>query len=143
MQCPKCQNHAPDFNTKEGVMVNFCDACHGLWFDQGELALYCETQTDVPHIASLVHQAQATAYSCPRCLDRTLVELPYMAGEDVLIDWCPVCHGAWLDPKELGKIERLATRFETHTARLNRGIAQLEQAGYTILGIRRAGVVDA
>jgi Zn-finger nucleic acid-binding protein len=139
MQCPKCQSSAVDFNTSEGVLVNFCEGCKGLWFDAGELALYCETERDVPHIAALLGKARATAFACPRCLHTRLVELPYMGGEAVLIDWCPACRGAWLDAGELKKVEHLATRFESHTARLKRAVSELAQAGYRVVGVRATG----
>lgn len=137
MQCPKCQSDAPDFNTAEGVLLNFCNGCSGLWFDRGELALYCETEHDVPDLVNLLPHANATPYSCPRCQDKPLMELPYFAGENVLIDWCPACHGAWLDQQELGKIEILASRYENHTQRIRRGITQLAQAGFQIIGAKR------
>jgi Zn-finger nucleic acid-binding protein len=136
MQCPKCQGDASDFNTAEGIVVNFCSGCKGLWFDQGELALYNETESDIPDLITQLPQAHQTHYNCPRCQNEQLTELPYMAGEEVLIDWCPACHGAWLDQQELGKIEALATRYENHTARLRRGITQLEQAGYKIMSVK-------
>lgn len=139
MQCPKCQDDASDFNTAEGVIVNFCRGCKGLWFDQGELALYCETEGDVPDLNALLPQAHQTAYRCPRCHDRQLMELPYMAGEAVLIDWCPACHGAWLDQGEISKVEDLASRYEGHTERLCRGIRQLEAAGFQIISVKNVG----
>lgn len=130
MQCPKCAGAATDFRTSEGVVVNFCGDCHGLWFDQGELALYCETQRDLPALETLLPQAHATVYACPRCADTRLVELPYFAGDDLLIDWCPGCRGAWLDAREIMKVETLAARYEDHTVRLRRGVQQLAAAGY-------------
>ena len=138
MQCPKCQSPAADFNTSEGIMVNFCGGCKGLWFDAGELALYCETESDVPQLSTRLAQARLTTFRCPRCPQTSLTELPYLEGEEVLIDWCPSCHGAWLDAGEIRKIETLASRFESHTARLKRAMTELEQAGYTVIGARRA-----
>lgn len=139
MQCPKCHNAAPDFHTSEGVTLNFCNGCHGLWFDKGELALYCETESDMPHLDDLIAHAQKTTYTCPRpvCAQTALVEVPYMAGEELHVDWCPTCHGAWLDAGELPKAEQLATRFESHIARLQRAISELQQAGYHLIDIKR------
>lgn len=139
MQCPKCQSPAVDFNTSEGVTVNFCSTCKGLWFDAGELALYCETESDVPQLTTRIASARPTAFLCPRCPQTSLAELPYMEGEEVLIDWCPACRGAWLDVGELRNVERLAARYENHIARLKRAVAELEQAGYSVIGMRRAG----
>jgi Zn-finger nucleic acid-binding protein len=73
---------------------------------------------------------------CPRCAQASLVELPYMAGEALRVDWCPSCRGAWLDAGELPKVELLATRFESYVSRLQRTISELQQAGYSILHIR-------
>lgn len=136
MQCPKCHHAAADFRTSEGITVNFCRGCHGLWFDKGELALYCETESDLPHLDQLLPQAQATSYPCPSCAHTTLVELPYMVGADLQVDWCPHCHGAWLDAAELPKVERLATRLDSHVARLQRAMDELQRAGYSLLGFR-------
>jgi Zn-finger nucleic acid-binding protein len=136
MQCPKCHAAAADFHTSEGVTVNFCRGCSGLWFEKGELALYCETDSDLPHLEQLLPQAQTTAYACPHCASTRLVELPYMAGADLQVDWCPHCQGAWLDARELPKVERLATQFDSHTARLRRTVDELQRAGYNIVGWR-------
>ena len=37
LKCPKCDGtlHAADF---EGIKVDICDKCHGVWFDAGELS---------------------------------------------------------------------------------------------------------
>ena len=135
MQCPKCSGEAADFNTSDGVVVNFCRVCHGIWFDRGELALYCETEHDLPDLDLLLNQARLTPYLCPRCERTQLVEVPYMTGEDVLIDWCPQCRGAWLDAGEITKVEALAARHELHAVRLQRGIRQLEAAGFGVVGV--------
>jgi hypothetical protein len=36
-QCPKCDGylHETDF---EGIKIDVCDKCHGVWLDAGELA---------------------------------------------------------------------------------------------------------
>lgn len=135
MQCPKCQQHAADFRTSEGVTVNFCQGCKGLWFERGELALYCETPQDLPHLDTLLAQAQPTAFHCSKC-QKALLTLPYMAGEDLYIEWCPQCHGVWVDAGELPKIERLATRLESGLARAQRAMRELQRAGYQVIGTR-------
>ncbi len=37
VQCPKCDGnlHEADF---EGIKIDVCDKCHGVWLDAGELA---------------------------------------------------------------------------------------------------------
>lgn len=111
MQCPKCQDTAEDFQTSAGVTVNFCQGCKGLWFDEGEFARYCQTASDLAHLTSRLQEAHPTSFTCPRCLHSLLLEIPYQKGGALLIDWCPACHGVWLDAGELQHIQRLA-----HTA---------------------------
>ena len=108
MQCPKCQHPAEDFQTSAGVTVNFCQGCKGLWFDEGEFARYCQTASDLAHLTSRLQEAHPTSFTCPRCVHSLLCELPYQQGGALLIDWCPTCHGVWLDAGELQKIQRLA-----------------------------------
>lgn len=44
LQCPKCDGslHEADF---EGVKIDVCDKCHGVWLDAGELAQVTEKDT--------------------------------------------------------------------------------------------------
>ena len=36
--CPKCKKKTLSyFNTSEGVVLDFCDECSGIWFDKNEL----------------------------------------------------------------------------------------------------------
>ncbi len=136
MQCPKCQQQATDFRTSEGVAVNFCQGCKGLWFEQGELALYCETPTDLPQLDRLLAQAKPTAFHCPKCQQTPLTALPYIEGEELSVEWCASCHGVWVDAGELPKIERLATRFESGLVRAQRALRELQRAGYQVMGTR-------
>lgn len=137
MKCPKCAAVAPPFATKEGVEMNFCRGCKGLWFDKGELALYCEAADDVHELEASLPTARETAYACTKCPGGVkLRELPYHPKEELLVDWCPTCHGAFLDAKELWHAERITARYEKQAVRLRRALERLAQDGYVVLGTK-------
>ena len=133
MNCPKCKS--ADFkpiDTKEGVTVDFCNGCKGLWFEKGELAFYVETSADLPSKHLNDATTTKTSIGCPQCAGSTLVEMPYSAGQALKIDYCAKCHGVWLDAKELPKLEALARKVEP-VGKIARTIKDLEAKGYQIL----------
>lgn len=58
---------------------------------------------------------------CP-CDNTDLVRRPYEG--DVMVDLCPTCHGAWLDPGELEAIE------ESHERKHAEELARMPDLGY-------------
>ena len=138
MRCPKCgENTLDPFGMIEGVHVDFCSGCKGIWFDEGELAFYTEMPVDVPKMADAMAQGRDTGLPCPRCQDKALVEVNYLPGEHLLLDVCPGCKGVFVDKGELPQVEALTTKCRGaesifHVAK------QLEAKGYSILGVRKA-----
>lgn len=37
MKCPRCESTTMDEREREGVVVDACPACRGVWLDRGEL----------------------------------------------------------------------------------------------------------
>jgi Zn-finger nucleic acid-binding protein len=37
MRCPRCENNSLDEREREGVTVDVCKSCRGVWLDRGEL----------------------------------------------------------------------------------------------------------
>ena len=37
MQCPVCENVALSISSREGIEIDFCPQCRGVWLDRGEL----------------------------------------------------------------------------------------------------------
>lgn len=84
----------------EHVSVDICPSCRGLWLDAQKLAAVCPTVADLPARKTeilLVGQAGTNIPACPRC-DAVPYEFAIM--EDMLVDFCPQCHGVWLDGDE-------------------------------------------
>ena len=46
MHCPKCGTRLAE-DTLDGVAVDVCPACHGVWLDDGELAKMIESKKGV------------------------------------------------------------------------------------------------
>lgn len=84
---------------RAGIELDYCIACRGLWFDQGELDLLADL-TGMPHgVVDTFPRGEArTRRSCPRC-PATLIDV---AAGSVHIDACPHHHGYWFDHGELG-----------------------------------------
>ncbi len=48
MNCPRCETATLDEREREGVTIDVCKGCRGLWLDRGELEkLIARTQNEV------------------------------------------------------------------------------------------------
>ena len=106
MKCPKCQTENIGDFAVEGVTVNRCPACEGVWFDAHELTqLLAE---DARHVSALLRgrshdEADGRRAQCPRD-GATLLRFYSAIDKSVIIDACPECHGIWLDGGEFAKL---------------------------------------
>ncbi|WP_425401079.1 zf-TFIIB domain-containing protein [Aeoliella sp.] len=110
----KCPRDGAELATVriDGVELDKCHHCDGLWFDQGELDRVRNLDfTDVeerleqkygnPDVAA----GKVNGYMrCPRCTDGRLQEFTYTYGNRVRIDRCNECLGVWVDDNELDAI---------------------------------------
>ena len=105
LPCPACSNNLLT-QTYEGVEIDECRVCNGLWLDKGELELLGEHSYYLPD--RLLTQKSTTGLQlrpegtrpCPRCgvlLTGTLVK-------GVHLDICTDCQGIWLDQGELNRL---------------------------------------
>lgn len=108
MECPRCKP-ALVVHKVEGVEVDKCPECGGLWFQEGEV----QTAKDAAapdlrwldfdmwqHMDQYHYSVQDLI--CPQC---TIPMLAVRYGDtNVQVDYCPVCQGMWLDEGEFGRI---------------------------------------
>ena len=109
MNCPKCQQ-TMRAEAHEGIELDRCGACGGLFFDSGELEailgrLAGQRLDRSPMPANGAMDAQAA--SCPRC-EKPMVAEPGPRN-DLHIDRCGTCGGVFLDAGELGTLQLWAT----------------------------------
>ncbi|NQZ01626.1 MAG: zf-TFIIB domain-containing protein [Bdellovibrionales bacterium] len=96
----------------QGVVIDFCHNCKGLWFDKAELSLYTSTGEDIPELEKVLSSAKKTEMICPRCPEVHLVEMNYHPDEPLLIDYCQNCHGVFLDKKEIVHLQEIAAKHK-------------------------------
>jgi PAT family beta-lactamase induction signal transducer AmpG len=102
MRCPKCRSDM-DLVEYEGVEIDRCQTCHGIWFDAGEMELLSN-----PVAASAIDDGSASIghkynaiedYCCPRCggtMDRRADE----QQTHIWYETCSECDGSFFDAGE-------------------------------------------
>ena len=110
MKCPKCELEMQR-STYQGVEVDRCSTCNGIFLDQGEVE-HVLNQGITPLIESgVVHEAAkkadlkpATCHTCERPMQ------PMRGLANVLFDYCITCRGMFLDAGELSAIQAYKTK---------------------------------
>ena len=102
MNCPKC-HAAMDHVRLNGIEIDRCSGCKGLWFDNGELrAMRAISDSEM---LDLGLPALGFAFNgqhdidCPRCQDIALLT-ERVNGGTVTVEHCPQCQGSFLDAGE-------------------------------------------
>lgn len=111
MKCYKCSSEMKR-KALEGVLVDACPACEGIWLDGGELKM--QQEGDRKNVDEILAMAKSEITSekkrlvslssmCPRCQQDGIVE-KVVAG--TALDVCPSCAGIHFDWSELTKVLR-------------------------------------
>ena len=106
MSCPKCKSETLARFTIEGVAVDRCTACAGVWFDAEELSQLLSEEAQ--HIAQLLksrlsEQVDGKKGRCPRDASE-LMRVYSSIDRSVVLDACGECRGIWLDGGEFEKL---------------------------------------
>ncbi|NRA40145.1 MAG: zf-TFIIB domain-containing protein [Planctomycetes bacterium] len=106
MKCIKCEGElGGELEAKliNGVMIEQCNQCCGLWFDIGEL----DWLLSVPQLALPVtskgnnSEFNIQRAHCPRCGGVGHMIQLHRMQDDIYVDACPSCSGRWLDGGEI------------------------------------------
>lgn len=118
MQCPACKAETVIIE-HQGIELDYCLSCKGVWFDAGELELLlesCGVNDCRPFLDDMLQRpADKVAEAprkCPRCRRKMRKVLVDAAGT-VPVDVCCHGHGIWFDHKE---VEALATALAARSA---------------------------
>ena len=68
MKCPHCDNQALVMSERQGVEIDYCPQCRGVWLDRGELDKLIErsaSQTQAPQPAARPQQQPPQGWSQP------------------------------------------------------------------------------
>jgi Zn-finger nucleic acid-binding protein len=106
MNCPKCNAEPLAPFIIEGVTLDRCTACAGVWFDAEELTQLLSEEAR--HVAQLLKgsasaEADGMKGDCPRDSSKMMRVYSSM-DRSVILDVCGVCRGVWLDGGEFEKL---------------------------------------
>jgi Zn-finger nucleic acid-binding protein len=118
LTCVKCTSVLDRANF-EGLEVDLCPRCGGLWLDRGEITRAARLpDTELSRLRSLLVEGGGPPalptddkVPCPAC-DGTLAEV--QLGK-VHVDYCSSCHGIFLDRGELEEALTAVRARETRT----------------------------
>ena len=111
MNCPKCGKETMNAEIYEGIEIDRCPTCKGIYLDSGELKGMIEKK--MGNIADTLkfsptsdHMDHITA-SCPHC-NQTMRTIK--GPGEVRIDWCKKCDGVFLDEGEFATLQLYFSR---------------------------------
>jgi Zn-finger nucleic acid-binding protein len=93
----------------EGIELDHCLACQGVWLDSGELELLLSTANNTDHIMTTLRkgvEGRDRAVACPIC-HRKLDKITIGKEKEVHLDKCHDDHGLWFDHGELLDVIRM------------------------------------
>ncbi|MBN2715816.1 MAG: zf-TFIIB domain-containing protein [Deltaproteobacteria bacterium] len=98
LDCPRCSIGKLEEIEVDGILIDRCRVCGGLWFDSGELT---QVSGDAAAVKNLEAQMPSTQVDleCPRCEKTALRSQALCVGENssCAIYRCPSCLGSWID----------------------------------------------
>ena len=104
LDCPRCWVEMKKEEVDvlgPNVIIDVCPKCLGVWFDNNELKKILGDRKLANYLTKHIGTQSESKLVCPRC--GSLMDLEY--AEDVEIDVCLNCNGAWLDYGELEKLK--------------------------------------
>lgn len=113
IDCPKCHTMMKRV-TIDGIDVDRCQGCGGLWLDLGEKESLLKKrehvkQADPTRPSHHGRNEEKAVMHCPRDRSR-LVRQQDAAQRHIAFESCSVCGGVFLDPGELTDLSKLNLR---------------------------------
>ena len=106
MKCPKCGTETMNVFSVQGVALERCSSCSGIWFDARELSQLLEEDArlvDSLRRGGAKEELQGKRGVCPRD-GSELLRVYSSINPSVIIDACADCRGIWLDGGEFEKL---------------------------------------
>ncbi len=121
MICPVCKKDAVIVEY-QNIELDYCPACHGVWFDAGELEmLLAAAGLDSHYLEGVVSSAEISVpekkHRCPVCLHK-MKKVHIDEAKKIVTDVCNGGHGIWFDGGEVnalvkGLAEKSPVKAET------------------------------
>jgi len=112
MNCPRCNIELTNktiIDFKYFLNIDYCNSCGGIWLDKGELARLEKTIEPTFYEIRKIpkSQEQLQILKCPSCDNsKILQKAQHQRDKNVIMDYCPVCKGMWLDTGEIEAIRK-------------------------------------
>lgn len=126
----------------QGVHLDTCSQCRGVWFDFDELSVLQHDGRKVDHAVLSQLPGQPYPIACPGCKDKlTTIEFPRGSGSH--LETCSNCHGVWLDWSALRRLKggnrrslrRLRGRVDRHYHETFEREVESRQGGDPSMGV--------
>jgi Zn-dependent protease with chaperone function len=112
MNCPNCKDQELiPVMTRQGVEVDFCAKCEGIWLDRNEIYHFTGAPT---YLRAKIEEAIKFKKPSTRLspvFGRPMLWLPILDGE-MHIDYCPESGGIWLDKDKINLLPAIKTRIQ-------------------------------
>ena len=132
MKCPRCSDSLGEIDN-EGVTLDFCGGCKGIWFDKGEVGQYFELSRDLPELGEENREERPSGMSCPCCQGSQLTQMRYAPPYALVVDRCADCGGMWFDKGEVHVLHKLSSLLEDPQSRFAGVAKELETRGYELV----------
>lgn len=97
IQCPVCYV-SMRVVVEEGIEIDVCPICHGVWLDAGELESFAKAQATA---LREVDRKRLSELRCPKCVERTFAVCETSRGEYAM---CIECHGVFIGGKTMDEL---------------------------------------
>lgn len=105
MDCPRCRVELK-LTKHEGIEVDECPSCEGLWLDHHELDQLEDTVLDDDQIkGTMMFKSEGSDLLCPRCGNH--MRWFRYRHYNVEMDFCEAEHGFWLDKGEEKRVTEI------------------------------------
>ena len=109
MRCPKCRSDMQPVNY-DGVELDRCNSCRGLWFDAGEVEALAGTQAaaaiDIGDARAGKRLNAVDDYRCPRC-GGAMARRVDPQQSHIWYESCTACEGSFFDAGEFRDLAQL------------------------------------
>jgi PAT family beta-lactamase induction signal transducer AmpG len=106
MRCPKCRSDMESLDI-DGIEIDRCTECHGLWFDPGEMEMLrnrkAATAIDIGDPGRGKVQNTIDRYRCPRC-GGSMARMVDPTQTHIWYEQCGSCHGSYFDAGEFSDL---------------------------------------
>ena len=115
MKCPACVKEPLVVLELDGVEIDYCLECRGIWLDAGEIELLLGGEEAAAAVLTIGSPATAPLKEkprkCPIC-DRRMGKEVTSDETPVVFDRCAAGDGLWFDGGELAQVVSHAERLQ-------------------------------